>query len=351
MRRRSRNRDPTATPELEQTLIPEQAQGAQHGIRVHPQHGGEILGRRKPFPRLRFAFGDRPSDLAGDLLVQVGRVGLVVADGRLTELGAGGSGVRISRDGRYVAWFAKVPSGLGDATGGPGILTVYDLIGGQQVTAAGAPSHLSKFWDWWPRVEAIDQRGRVYAPTEHHELLMYNIAGYKWVEVQGLPEGWMPAHWDGSVMSYPTNDGFAVAVRQASDSEPVARSVEGRVTAEGRFLPVREVPIGKAAWSPDGSRFVQLTAEGFWVQPAHDFDAKVVLHLPFRDPPDWQRVWWDAQWESETTVLLSLSMTPEDPDVEVDPDTGTVRCFVDTGHCERLVGIDVPLSNVADPGG
>lgn len=39
-------------------------------------------------------------------------------------------------------------------------------------------------------------------------------------------------------------------------------------------------------------------------------------------------------------------------DGQADPDTTTVvRCFVESGDCERLTGLAVPLSYQAHPGG
>ena len=135
---------------------------------------------------------------------------------------------------------------------------------------------------------------------------------------------------------------------EASVDEQVGRSVEGNVTQEGEFVPEREVPIGVASWSPDRSLFLQLTAEGFWVQPADDFDAKVVLgvRLPENDP---RKVsFWDAQWESAATVLLTVTGQPPDGTGDTDATT-VVRCYVDSGDCERLTGIVVPLSYRAEP--
>ena len=70
------DRDPTSAPELEQPLVSQQSERTQHGVRVDPEHGGEVLGRRETFSGLCLSLGDCPADLGGDLLVEVGRVGL-----------------------------------------------------------------------------------------------------------------------------------------------------------------------------------------------------------------------------------------------------------------------------------
>jgi glucose/arabinose dehydrogenase len=64
-------RDATPAPELEQSLVAEQAQRTQHGVRVDAEDGGEILRRREALSRLRLSLGDRPSNLSGDLFVQI----------------------------------------------------------------------------------------------------------------------------------------------------------------------------------------------------------------------------------------------------------------------------------------
>src|SRR5262249_42699491 len=66
--------DAAAAAELEQALVAKQAERPEDGVRVDAEDGGEILGGRGARARLRLAFGDRASDLAGDLLVEVGRV-------------------------------------------------------------------------------------------------------------------------------------------------------------------------------------------------------------------------------------------------------------------------------------
>ena len=267
-------------------------------------------------------------------------VQVVTGEGAVRISTIGHPGIRISGDGRYVAWLTAYGNpGLGDD------LTVYDLDEGHEVVTTPTPADTDS--PSWQRVEAIDELGRVYAITGDETIWMYDIAEASWTQVQGMPEDLVVPGWYG--LSYPTDDGFAVLVRESSASEPVGRSVEGQVTPDGQFVPVREVPIGVASWSPDRSQFLQLTAEGFWVQPADDFDAKVVLDLPLPED-DPRKVIWDAQWESASTVLLTVMAQEEGG--SADPDTTTVvRCFTESGDCERLTGIVVPLSYQAHPGG
>ena len=77
---RPRHRDATPAPEFEQSLVAEQPQRAKNGVRVDAEDGSEILGWRQALSRLRLALGDRPPNLGGDLLEEVGRVGFVHLD-------------------------------------------------------------------------------------------------------------------------------------------------------------------------------------------------------------------------------------------------------------------------------
>jgi len=77
-----RSADAHATPaaEVEQALVPKQAKRPQHRIAIDPELSGEVAGGREPLPVPRFAVCDSASDLGGDLLVQVGRLGAVDLD-------------------------------------------------------------------------------------------------------------------------------------------------------------------------------------------------------------------------------------------------------------------------------
>ena len=65
------NLDATAAPELEQAVVAQQAQRAQPGVLVHA-YRCEVPRRGKSLAGQRFAVGDRPTDIGGDLLVQQG---------------------------------------------------------------------------------------------------------------------------------------------------------------------------------------------------------------------------------------------------------------------------------------
>jgi hypothetical protein len=61
--------DPPSPTELEKALFSQQPKGAQHGVRVHPEHGGEILGLRDALTGTSFTVGDRSPDVGSDLFV------------------------------------------------------------------------------------------------------------------------------------------------------------------------------------------------------------------------------------------------------------------------------------------
>jgi hypothetical protein len=69
---RARDRDASAAPEVEQSLLAKRSERAQDSVRVDAEHCGQVLRRRKAFAGFGFAFGDGAADLGGDLFVQVG---------------------------------------------------------------------------------------------------------------------------------------------------------------------------------------------------------------------------------------------------------------------------------------
>jgi hypothetical protein len=71
------NRDAAPASELEQSLVAEQPQRPQHGVCVDAEDCGEIPGGREALSLLGFSFGDRPSNLGGDLFVEIGGVALI----------------------------------------------------------------------------------------------------------------------------------------------------------------------------------------------------------------------------------------------------------------------------------
>ena len=72
--------DAAAAPELEHPLVAEEAQRAQHGVRVDAEDGREVPGGRQTLARLRLAVGDRAPDLCRDLLEELGRLLLIDLD-------------------------------------------------------------------------------------------------------------------------------------------------------------------------------------------------------------------------------------------------------------------------------
>jgi hypothetical protein len=242
--------------------------------------------------------------------------------------------VRISMDGRYLAWFEE------DA------LVVQDLVAGRRAGTFTMPDEMLSAAVL--SVEGVDWSGRTYVLVDD-DFWMYDLGLDRWVAVSGLPPGGGADPW--GHFSYLTPEGFAVPVQTVSAAERVARSVEGRVTADGVFEPVRTVPLGTAVWSTDRSQVVQLTREGFTTHTADDLGSRVRLDVPVR-PADVPAVAWDAQWESGSTVLVTWAVTHgPDGQVSVD-DFVTYRCFARTGSCSVLPrDVDVPLSALAHPGG
>ena len=75
--------DAAPAPELEEALVAELAEGAQNGVRVHAEHGGQVAGGREPFAGQGFALRDGPPELRGHLLVQGRGVGAVDVNSRM----------------------------------------------------------------------------------------------------------------------------------------------------------------------------------------------------------------------------------------------------------------------------
>ena len=70
---------PTAS-KLEQAFVPQQAERAEHRIRVDVEDGREVLGGRQALARLRLAIRDRAADLTRDLFEEIGGVSSVDVD-------------------------------------------------------------------------------------------------------------------------------------------------------------------------------------------------------------------------------------------------------------------------------
>lgn len=232
------------------------------------------------------------------------------------------------------------------------VLNVYDVAAGRQLEHATVPAT-----DGYLRIELIDALGRVYVsesgPASNDPdrsvtkaVFVYDVARKAFTPLAGLRERWPDTE---ITIAYPTRDGFAV--RQSSEftgttGSGSGRSVEGRVTPSGRFEPIREVPLGVSSWSPERTRVVHRTPVGFWVQsPADDFASKVVLdQFPFADE-------WGAQWENETTVLISVYLLSNPDERWHPPKTTVFRCSATTGACQGIPGVILPLSHTANPPG
>jgi hypothetical protein len=65
-------RHATAAAKFEQSFVPKVAERAQDRIAVDAEDCGEVAHGRQAVARLCFSLGNRPPDLRGDLLVEVG---------------------------------------------------------------------------------------------------------------------------------------------------------------------------------------------------------------------------------------------------------------------------------------
>jgi hypothetical protein len=74
------NGDAAAAAEVEQALVAQLAECAQHGVGVDAKHGREIARRWQSFAGVGFPVGDGTADLSGDLLVQLRGIASVHLD-------------------------------------------------------------------------------------------------------------------------------------------------------------------------------------------------------------------------------------------------------------------------------
>jgi hypothetical protein len=81
--------DAATAAEFDKTFIPESAQPAEHGIRIHAEHGRQIPGWRQPLTGDRLTFGDRSPDRRSHLLMQWDRARVVDRDGALSATHTG----------------------------------------------------------------------------------------------------------------------------------------------------------------------------------------------------------------------------------------------------------------------
>jgi hypothetical protein len=62
--------DGPSTAEFNEPLFSQETQCAEHGVGIHPEHCGEVLGLRDPFTRTGFSLGDRSSNIGGHLFME-----------------------------------------------------------------------------------------------------------------------------------------------------------------------------------------------------------------------------------------------------------------------------------------
>ena len=264
-----------------------------------------------------------------------------VADGRLTPLGHRYGNVVMSHDGRLAAWLDLSTSGTNC-----GVLPmeVYEVatvteVAMTQVEAEGC-AHLA----------GIDDLGRVYVATAEDrpgvlDVRMFDTRTRQWTRVLDVPA---PSRY--GVITYVTADGFAVQIAEHTTSLPYdsatrpLASLEGRVDTAGRFVPEREVPIGRARWSPDRSHVVDQQPEGVVMR-----SADLTRRLAFDLPPDLFAAQVerlpeaDLIWESPTSVLAVSGL---------EAGATVYRCDVRSGSCERVDRLGHPaLGNGAQPRG
>jgi hypothetical protein len=72
--------DAAAAAEFEESFVAEQPEGAQHGVGVDVEDGGEVFGGWQAFTGFGFTVGDGAADFGGDLFVEVGGVVFVDLD-------------------------------------------------------------------------------------------------------------------------------------------------------------------------------------------------------------------------------------------------------------------------------
>ncbi len=263
-----------------------------------------------------------------------------VADGRLTPLGTGGEAVRMSHDGRLAAWLGM----SGGTNCGLLPLEVYEVATATEVASTAVETEPCG------NLAGIDDLGRVYVTasdggTGVFDVRTYDTATGEWTRVSGLPQS--PGT---EFITYVTADGFAVQIAEDVISGPDFRasiplaSLEGRVDDAGRFVPQREVPIGRGRWSPDRSLVADQQPEGVVVRSA-DLTRRLALDLP-RDlfaarPERLPEV--DLIWESPTSLLAVSGLQSG---------SSVYRCDVRSGSCEPVERLGQPaLGNGAQPGG
>jgi DNA-directed RNA polymerase specialized sigma24 family protein len=252
-------------------------------------------------------------------------VGLL-ADGRLRPLDRRSSTSwfpSLSHDGRWAAWVVRAPHQPDGAA-----LLVVDLAGGGQVTEV--PWHTRDGW-----VPGIDDLGRVYfVDFGTGEVTAHDLRTRETFRVTQVPP-----HSRSSVR-FVTADGFGthpwtLRVDSRIGVEGATAVTVGTVTADGRFTQQHAVDRDWTTFSPDRSRAVHETADGFVVSGRGDGeDVRLALPAP-------GNALWHPVWESDDAVLFQF-----DPESPAGPVTGSnglgvparrtwlLRCDVDDGSCE-----------------
>ena len=76
----ARDRDAASAAELEQSLVAEEPERTQDGVRVDAEDGGEVFCGWEALAGLCLALGDRTANLGGDLLEEIGGIATVEFD-------------------------------------------------------------------------------------------------------------------------------------------------------------------------------------------------------------------------------------------------------------------------------
>lgn len=238
-----------------------------------------------------------------------------VVDGRLVLLDRSGAEYwfpAVSLDGHWAAWLTAA---------GPGArLVVADLERSTVVRRVPWPS--ANGW-----VPGIDDLGRVYTVDfDTTDVVAYDIRTDEVLPVTGTPEHASPG------IRFVTGDGFGIR-----PGNPVGPVVVGSVTADGRFVRSHETSWDMVHHSPDRSRVVRESSQGFVVSPTAGTAEDVLLRLPERGSAVWIPV-----WETEDTVLVQFDPYTEDAEptstsngLDVPASRTTLlRCSADDGDCE-----------------
>jgi hypothetical protein len=230
----------------------------------------------------------------------------------------------VSHDGRYATW-------VNDDLGW-GNLLLYDLASHRRVTEVRLPR--SQVW-----VPGIDDLHRVYLVgfQPPARVWMYDIPNDRLTRLRNIPT------LDGAGVTYVTADGIGLRAGFFYETgEVTSESMEGGVTADGRFVRRTVVPHGWTAYSPDRSMLLHETREGFWVQPSSDLSRKTVLQLPAVG-----RATSLPVWETADTVIVSFDPTEDAGWTAPDPSEGfdvparrlwLLRCSATSGDCEVALG-------------